>query len=319
MLSIIKNRAEYVASNARHVSIAEDKIDKYIQEIDFTLVKERSYDIQNHYKDSPDDTAAYIIVLDTINFGSGYFHALKRDPNLSSGYFHISRSLKEYFEKNGILNADRLQTIEPIECAQLFNQDISNPAIAELMELFALSWNELGTYVCENFSGSFIRTIASADQSADRFVEMLSQLNSFRDESNYKGVTVPFYKRAQIAVSDLALSLEGKGLGFFKDIDRLTVFADNRIPQVLNLDGILHYSDRLKSKINNGEEIPKGSEEEVEIRACCIHACELILRKLNVLGMNVNAAMLDNYLWNKGQNHFYKSFPTHQTRQTTYY
>ena len=187
------------------------------------------------------------------------------------------------------------------------------------LELFSLSWNELGSYVGEKFSGSLIRMIESADKSADKLVEILSELISFRDESSYKGITVPFYKRAQLAVSALAWSLEGKGLGFFKDIERLTVFADNRIPQVLNLDGILRYSDHLKEKINNGEEIPKGSEEEVEIRACSIHACELILREFKKLGIEVNAAMLDNYLGNKGQNDFYKSFLTHQTRQTTYY
>ena len=44
-----------------------------------------------------------------------------------------------------------------------------------------------------------------------------------------------FYKRAQIAANDLHLA----GVVDFADIDRLTIFADNLVPHVLRLDGVL--------------------------------------------------------------------------------
>ena len=50
-----------------------------------------------------------------------------------------------------------------------------------------------------------------------------------------------YYKRAQIAANDLHLA----GVVDYPDVDRLTVFADNLVPHVLRLDGVLHYSDEL--------------------------------------------------------------------------
>ena len=43
-------------------------------------------------------------------------------------------------------------------------------------------------------------------------------------------VTVPvsLYKRAQILIADVWGACEGKGLGEFRDIDTLTMFADYR-------------------------------------------------------------------------------------------
>ena len=82
-----------------------------------------------------------------------------------------------------------------------------------------------------------------------------------------------FWKRAQIAANDLALA----GVADFADLDRLTIFADNLVPHVLRVDGVLRYDPALAARIDAGELLPPG-EEEREIRACAVHACELICR-----------------------------------------
>ena len=46
---------------------------------------------------------------------------------------------------------------------------------------------------------------------------------------------VGFWKRAQIVPNDLALA----GVAEFDDLDRLTIFADNLVPHVLRVDGVL--------------------------------------------------------------------------------
>ena len=46
-----------------------------------------------------------------------------------------------------------------------------------------------------------------------------------------------FYKRAQIVPNDLAVA----GVADFRDLDRLTIFADNLVPHVLRVDGVLRY------------------------------------------------------------------------------
>src|SRR5438094_5274829 len=110
-----------------------------------------------------------------------------------------------------------------------------------------------------------------------------------------------FWKRAQIMANDLQLA----GIADFPDIDRLTVFADNLVPHVLRVDGVLRYTDALARRIDGGELLPPG-DEETEIRACAVHACELIAARLGVA-----PRILDVWLWNRGQSERYKARPRH--------
>ena len=75
---------------------------------------------------------------------------------------------------------------------------------------------------------------------------------------------MPFLKRAQIATADLARA----GVAAFHDLDRLTMFADNLVPHVLRLDGLLDYDAALCERIEREELIEHDSRAEIEIRAC---------------------------------------------------
>jgi hypothetical protein len=117
-----------------------------------------------------------------------------------------------------------------------------------------------------------------------------------------------FYKRAQITANDFALA----GIAEFDDLDRLTIFADNLVPHVLRIDGVLRYDDQLAARIDRQELLPPGGEER-EIRACAVHACELIAARLEV-----EPRVLDVWLWNRGQAPHYKAHPRHRTRTVFY-
>jgi hypothetical protein len=117
-----------------------------------------------------------------------------------------------------------------------------------------------------------------------------------------------FYKRAQIVPSDLELA----GVASFHDLDRLTIFADNLVPHVLRVDGVLRYDAGLAAHID-AERLLEPGETEREIRACAVHACELIAGR-----MGVAPRVLDVWLWNRGQELRYKSRPRHRTRTTAY-
>jgi hypothetical protein len=113
---------------------------------------------------------------------------------------------------------------------------------------------------------------------------------------------VYFYKRAQILVSDLHLALGGCGAGSFDDIEALTMFADNLVPHVLRLEGVLEYAPALARCIERGEPLVPGCAEEVEIRAGAVQAVEALCRALrDGRGCNACPALLDAYLWNLGQ------------------
>jgi hypothetical protein len=93
------------------------------------------------------------------------------------------------------------------------------------------------------------------------------------------------------------------------------MFADNLVPHVLRLDKVLVYAPTLVERIERGKLIPHGSLEEVEIRACAVHAVELIAA---ARGSGVTATAIDRLLWNRGQQPRYKARPRHRTRCTAY-
>jgi hypothetical protein len=121
---------------------------------------------------------------------------------------------------------------------------------------------------------------------------------------------VPFLKRAQIAAADLSRA----GVAAFRDLDRLTMFADDLVPHVLRLDGLLTYDPALLARIERGELIGHGSPEEVEIRACGLHVVALLAAER----AGALEAEIDYLLWHRGQAPRYKSEPRHRSRCTAY-
>jgi len=173
----------------------------------------------------------------------------------------------------------------------------------ELMGLFCSALNDLGNYVASQFGGSFPSLVAQAENSAERLVSILNEMSFYQD--------VGFYKRAQLTAADLSVAHVAQ----FADLDRLTIFADNLVPHVLRVDGILSYAPGLLERIEREELIPAGSIEEREIRACALHAVELIA---GALRHEVTPMQLDYLLWNRGQLPAYKAQPRHRTRTVLY-
>ncbi len=241
-----------------------------------------------------------------------------------SGYFTVASSLNDHCRAHGPIPAQRLAEITGQDCAAMLGQTLDEPAVAELMGLFSTALNDLGQLIVNEFGGSFASLIESADHSALQLAQTLERCPFFRDVEHYTplNVDVPFYKRAQLTAADLSLALGGKGLGRFDDLDQLTIFADNLVPHVLRIDEVLRYDVSLAERIDREALIPSGSEEEIEIRACAVHAVELMRQSLRAMRENetpVTAAGLDYVLWNRGQQRHYKTIkPRHRTRTVFY-
>lgn len=178
------------------------------------------------------------------------------------------------------------------------------------MELYAGSLRDLGRHVADDHGGSFAAFVDAADGSAAGLVERLAGWQCFSDVSVYDGLRVPFLKRAQIAAADVHRA----GLATFGDLNRLTMFADNLVPHVLRLDGVLEFEPALVARIERGELLEHGSPEEVEIRACAVHAVELLTSAEPELA----AAEIDQALWLRGRGARYKAVPRHRSRCTAY-
>ena len=120
----------------------------------------------------------------------------------------------------------------------------------------------------------------------------------------------PLFKRAQIASWDL----HRRGIAPAGDVDRLTMFADNLVPHVLRLDGVLRFAPGLVDRIERGELLAHGSAEELEIRACGLQAVD----RLVAVHGGTTAAEVDETLWNRGAMPRYKAVPRHRCRCTAY-
>jgi hypothetical protein len=302
-----------VAERARFVSLEPDALEAYAAGLELSVVTAPRYDALHHLTGDPEAVLAFNVTLDTVNFGSGYFPHLLKRPGMS-GYFTVASALKDHFEVHGPLAASDLGALTPERTAAIFAQDLRDPARAELMRHFTEALQQLGSYLLERFGGSFVRLVEAAGGSAERLAELLSAMTYFQDVSAYGGLTVPIFKRAQITPSDVALAFDGQGWGEFNDLDGLTIFADNLVPHVLRVDGVLRYAPELARRIDAGDLIPAGSPEETEIRAVALHAVERLAERLP----RVTARQLDVYLWNRGQGAAYKAVPRHRTRTVFY-
>jgi hypothetical protein len=307
-----------VAGRARLVRVSEDVIERYARALPLVRAVAPTLDRATHYVADEAGTAAFFVTLDAINFGSGYFPHLAKRPGMS-GYFTVASSLKEEFERNGPMSAERLAGVTAGECAGVFGQSVGNGPVMELMGLFARALNDLGRLLLAKYGGKFERLIGGADRSAERLVGLLAEMPFFRDVEQYDGLDVPIYKRAQLTAADLSLALDRRGLGAFTDLDRLTIFADNLVPHVLRVDGVLGYDAELAARIDREELITPGSAEEVEIRAGAVHAVELMRAALARGGRAVTSMGLDYVLWNRGQERYYKTVKPRHRARTVYY
>ena len=277
-----------IARSARWVAIDLDRLGAVEPGPEPALDPERHY-----LEGSRTDVTAYLLTLDAINFGSGWFPTLRKRP-ASSGYFTIAGALSDRFRAEGPWSAAELRALSTGEVAAVLGQDRAHP----LMRLYGEALRDLGHFLGDREPADIVE---AADGSAERLAESLARGMRLFDDRG-------FYKRAQITANDLALA----GVATFSDLDRLTIFADNLVPHVLRVDGVLRYGADLARRIDAGELLPPG-EEEREIRACAVHACELIAAKLEV-----PARTLDVWLWNRGQDPAYKARPRHRTK-TVYY
>ncbi|GAB4280257.1 MAG: hypothetical protein Kow0029_24690 [Candidatus Rifleibacteriota bacterium] len=312
IFSCIRSSCRAISDQSRHVKIQKCKLNDYVKSLPLDEVETLEMDTENHFCGDIEQTLNYFFVLDSINFGSGYFRYLDKIPD-KTGYFTVAYLLKEEFLKKGGMNCRYLQNISTEDCYRIFRQRPENSEIFPLMNLFAKALNQLGDFIEHDFSGSFKELLLRCENSAARLVETLIRMPFYKDISIYEGQKVYFLKRAQITASDLNIALKNSGPGQFDDIAELTIFADNLVPHVLWIDGVLKYSDSLSEKIRKNQFIASGSNEEIELRANAVHAVELLKAEAAHTGKPITSQQLDYLLWNRGQAEKYHDPAPHST------
>lgn len=316
----VRQSARYVSQHAKHVRINEAELERYAETIRDNI-GEPYVDSLHHYHADIESILLYIFCLDSINFGSGYFPYLQKrmrdNGETMAGYFTVASYLKDAFEHR-VWHAEGLKNLSPEHVAKIFHQDVQGDDMAslkrrELMRLFCHALQDLGHWLEQHCPNSMMDILYASDYSANYLMRSLTEMPFFQDVSLYQHRSVALYKRAQITISDLIGTLPHVAEVHFHDIDELTLFADNLVPHVLHVDGVLEYSSELTRKLDLGKRLQTHSAMEVEIRAVAVHAVEKLAKYVGR-----PARILDFHLWEIGQDVRYRKQWRHRT-ETVFY
>ena len=243
--------------------------------------------------------------MNAINFGSGWWPTIRKRPGLS-GYGTMEAGLRDRFQTTGPWSPEELAGLSAGAVAEVLRQDPNHPLMTE----FSAALRDVGTHLLEDHGARYLGAVEAAD-SVPALAAIFASWRSFADLSHYEGHEIPFFKRAQIAAADLHRA----GIAELPGSENLTAFADNLVPHVLRVDGVLRLDPDLTAKIEAEQLLEHGSPEEVELRACAVHAVELLTQHL---GGALIPAEVDSVLWNRGREDRYKSLPRPRCRTTAY-
>ena len=321
MMPEVLETSKNVSDMSRDVLINRKELGRFVRKLLSRDIQSPQWDPSYHYRDDTEKTVFYLLILDTINFcfwppkGKKKWEFDYQAESLS-GYYALAASLKRALESNlPITDAQYLALLSMSRIKKL----LGGKGELQLLEDRCKALNELGHILLEEYDGAACRLVEAAGNSALSLARVLAEkFSSFNDYSYYQGRKIFFYKRAQIFTADLYGAFNGKKWGYFTDMDKITAFADYKLPQVLRHVGVLRYSSKLKKKVDSGILIDPGCPEEIEIRANTIYAVELIRRELDLNGKSLKAFEIDWFLWNLGQENAYREKPYHKTATVFY-
>ena len=315
----VRSSTAATARVATHVRIDEDAIQRLADHLEIDTAPDPADRLP---AGDPASVAAFVITLDAVNFGSGFFPHLRKRPG-HSGYRTIAASMRDWVDEAGPITTRSLAANSIADWAAVFGQRLDGSPAHDLMVLFTAALRDLAAFVDDRADGDFLGLVEEARGSAAALAEALTVMPFYRDQHEHPVAgTVSLFKRAQITAHDLAIAFGGRGPGRFDDLSQLTMFADNLVPHVLRMEGVLVFEDALVERIESVDDIASGSLEEIEIRACGVRAVELLRDAVRSRRLKprptISAADLDKLLWQRGGRPRYKAHPRHRSRSVFY-
>lgn len=295
--------AEAVVGRARHVRVQLQPLARWAVQLSARRLPPPGWDVRLHYFDGTERTANWLLLLDSLNFSfwgdPGDRWEIDYNGRPLSGYWALAGALTRAVNEGVRLwDADVLAELPADTLAHVFRGRGVVPLFEERLSIA----RETGRVLRALYDGQFANAVERAGRSAIGLVRLLDRdFPSFRDVAQYDGLTVPFYKRAQILCGDLHAAFGGEGWGRFHDLNDLTIFADYKLPQVLRQIGGIEFSDELAARVDSKELLVAGSAEEVEVRAATVWACDLLRRQIQRQGRDVPSYRLDWFLWDLSQ------------------
>ncbi|KAI2632519.1 hypothetical protein GGS26DRAFT_79968 [Hypomontagnella submonticulosa] len=331
--------AEYVYDNSIDVAL-NMRATKNTAALIHNQMQEKQYSTENwsehelHPKAKDKSTIAFIFTMDLLNFSfwslrpeDERFAVSYRDKTWT-GYWSLVASLQRALDEDIPITDPHFWQNEE-ECNLESLRHVFRSCTDEeipLLEARLSCLREAGQVLYERYNCSFVKCIEAANKSAAGLVNLLARdFDCFRDEFRFEGRRKPIrlLKRAQILVADVWACFNGESYGEFKDIDKITMFADYRVPQILATLGCIGYSPPLHAMVARGDIVESGTSYEIQLRACSIWCVELIRREIKRQhpDAKINAILIDFFLYDtmkqlEAQGR--ETIPHHRTRSIWY-
>lgn len=296
----------YVAKNSTHVKLNDGNFDSFKRALKNYRQEEGWASATKRLVQGTKHETEISVLRDALNFNfwrKAYDGMERFETTYKSRKYHGAMAMAACIRRavyNGIpiYEPDYLRDIEYREADKIFEGNITIPLIDDRIRIM----NELG----------------SKGKRLDAFLEkgprdlwslvrkLSSTYPSFEDVPNYRGMAVPFFKRAQLLFN----TLHEQGYIEVKGLESGTILADYRISQALRELEIIEYSSELAGKVDNLQLIDAGSEEEIEIRALSVVAADELAKKFEL-----PLRQVDDALWQYGR----KCSSRHHLTVTTAY
>ena len=308
----MKNVLEYVNKNSDYVSVYNDKIKFFVENISNWEYNYWMSDLKEYLDEKK--CIIFAFICESINFC--FWGNKNNDDNNYENYIgseELFHNLKQSIKNDSsILEIDKLINLTESEFISMIGSEfIELPLLQErykmLKDTISIIYNKKENLYKELFS---IRND----------LEMLDYITQnfwhFDDKSLYKNEVIKFNKRATLLVNDL-YQLSDTIKNNLKSLDNLSGCADYAVPRLLCEYGILSYNEKLLEIITSNVLIEHNSDMEIEIRANTLYALELIKDALKEKDIYLNSIEIDNIIWSMRTSEEH-NLPVHKTI-TIYY
>ncbi len=313
------NSYQHVVDNASFVTIDNSAIDQFVHNFSpaQALHWSEACPFEYHPQATLEEELDMLFLLSNQAFyywGTPKWH-MEYQGQKYDGWWGAIACFQKAVEKGvPILEGEYLANLTLEQTQQLFAGEPEIPLLKERHEMLS----SIGKTLVEKYQGRFHNFFAQASKDpVELTVQIAETFAGFDDVPTYKGKSVYFYKKAQLAVSDFVYNPLKLPTGVSNTND-LTGWADYKIPANLRQLGILVYTDDLANRVDNKVLIPEKSEEEIEIRASQLIAVDRIVQKLKPKYPNADAIFVQLQLWVTTQASGSLSKPYHLT-PTIYY
>lgn len=333
----VLQHAEFIYNNSIDVAL-DMRSTKRAAIVVWEAMQQRSYSTKTwsehelHPKSKDESTVNFIFTMDLLNFS--FWSEKSQEERFTvdykgkkwTGYWSLVAALRRALDEEIPITTPSFWANEE-ECTEDVLRNVFRSETDEEIPLFServACLREAGQIIEEEFENSVITLVEDAKNSAAGLVNILAdRFPCFRDEHTFEKRKVRILKRAQILVADLWAAFEGEGYGEFNDMNKITIFADYRIPQILHSLGCLIYCPPLESRIRRLGPLESGHSWEIQLRGCSIWSVELLRREIlrEHPEAKINASLMDFFLYDlmkEKERDGDEEIPHHRTRSIWY-